>query len=218
MPSTPPIPLVFGVILAIGTILVAAGGGLVSAQSNRHEVARADHATEAEAAATPDRPGPAAYESRFDCDGSIMHQSFKGALESPLHFWFGVRDNGLIDGVVTDVGLPLDLPEKEISGKLSAEYTDDGVFTGGRMVINWPYADASRPVELALMREVFIRSGYHVNGVGKILRRTSKHTYLAGSVWFDPKSYPTLASFYRVSFIAATCYPDEDFPRLSGVD
>ena len=154
----------------------------------------------------------AEFRSVFDCVGAIRHQSFRGGLESPLAFWFGVRDDGRIDGVVTDVGTPLELPRKTISGELSAHFNHDGAFTGGRMVVDWPFADARRPVELALIREVFIRSGYQVNGVGKILRRTSKHTYLAGSVWFDPKSHPALASFFRISFIAATCYPDKDLP------
>jgi hypothetical protein len=157
----------------------------------------------------------AEFASVFDCVGEIRHQSYHGGLESPLEFWFGVRGDGRVDGFVTEIGAPLDLPRRALSGKLSPHFNHDGVFTGGEMVVNWPFADARRPVELALMREVFIRSGYHVNGVGKILRRTSKHTYIAGSLWFDPKSHPTLSTFYRVSFIAATCYPETDLPTTA---
>ena len=41
--------------------------------------------------------------SVFECSGSIMHQSYKGAIDSPLKFWFGVAadkalEEGTIDG------------------------------------------------------------------------------------------------------------------------
>lgn len=154
----------------------------------------------------------ARFKSVFDCDGSILHQNFKGAFESPLAFWFGVGDDGRINGAITKIGAPLDLPRMSLSGELFPHYNHDGAFTGGQMLLDWPFADANRPVELALVRETFIRSGYRVNGVGKIIHRTSKHTYLAGRLWFDPASHPTLASFYRISFVSATCYPAVDLP------
>jgi len=119
---------------------------------------------------------------------------------------------------VTKVGTPLDLPQQEITGRLSPHYDHDGRFTGGRLLVNWPYANAGQPVELAMMRETFIRSGPRINGVGKILHRTTKHTYLAGSLSFDPASHASLSSFYRVSFIAATCYPAHDLPELTSAE
>ena len=186
----------------------------------------ADHLSSVEQAAIPDwrRPGSsrnsalAEYASVFDCTGQIMHQRLKGALESPLRFWFGVRDDDRVGGVVTKIGTPLDLPQQELTGTLAPHYDHDGRFTGGRLLVNWPYANGSQPVELAMMRETFIRSGPRINGVGKILHRTTKHTYLAGSLSFDPASHASLSSFYRVSFIAATCYPAYDLPALTRAD
>ncbi len=144
-----------------------------------------------------------------------MHQSFKGALASPLELWFGVSEDNDVAGVITRIGAPLSLPQREIEGRLTANYNLDGRFTSGRMVLDWPYADGARPVEIALMRETFIRSGPLFNGVGKILRRTSKHTYLAGSIRFDPRSHPSLSRFNRISFISATCYPAADLPSVA---
>ena len=93
----------------------------------------------------------------------------------------------------------------------------DSRFTGGRMKVAWPYANLGRPVELALMRETFIRVGHKVNGVGKVLRRTNNHTYVAGRLYFDPVSYPTLKSLYRISFISATCFPENGLPEMASL-
>jgi len=203
----------------------AFSGGAASAQDDSGAIVREDRITDS-VAAIPDWRRPmrsrdsalAEYASVFDCTGQILHQSFKGALESPLRFWFGVRDDDRIGGMVTKVGTPLDLPQQEITGRLSPHYDHDGRFTGGRLLVNWPYANAGQPVELAMMRETFIRSGPRINGVGKILHRTTKHTYLAGSLSFDPASHASLSSFYRVSFIAATCYPAHDLPELTSAE
>lgn len=75
-----------------------------------------------------------------------------------------------------------------------------------------PYAQDEVPVELALTRETFVRVGPRVNGVSKIKRRLSNHTYVAGRLRFDPKSRPPLRSLHRISFIAATCFPNPDLP------
>ena len=143
----------------------------------------------------------------FDCTGVIMHQSYRGEVESKLSFWFGVDSEDNVGGEITEVGAPLSLPDQALSGKFEGNFDGKGRFTGGRMKVAWPYANLGRPVELALMRETFIRVGHKVNGVGKVLRRTSNHTYVAGRLYFDPVSYPTLKSLYRISFISATCFP-----------
>ena len=147
------------------------------------------------------------FVSVFDCSGSIMHQSYKGAIDSPLKFWFGVAADNRIVGQVTDVGAPLDLPGHAIAGHLAARHDARGNFVGGRMTLDWPFANAGRPIQAALMRETFIRVGHKANGIGKVVRRASHHTYIAGTLWFDPRSHPSLTSFYRVSFISATCIP-----------
>lgn len=152
------------------------------------------------------------FVSVFDCSGSIMHQSYQGAIDSPLRFWFGVRPDNRIAGHVTDVGAPLDLPGHAISGHLAARHDARGNFVGGRMTIDWPFANAGRPVQAALMRETFIRVGHKANGISKVVRRASHHTYIAGTLWFDPLSHPSLTSFYRVSFISATCIPQAELP------
>lgn len=153
----------------------------------------------------------------FDCQGSILHQSYKGALESPLELWFGVFADSTVFGIVTTVGAPLDLPEHTITGSLTPHYDNDGRLIGGRMLVRWPYTAGDEPIELTLMRETFIRAGIPVNGVGKILRRTSKHTYIVGSLRFEPESHPHLRSLYRLSFITATCYPKIDLPPVSSL-
>ncbi len=162
-------------------------------------------------------PGDATtdFVSTFACDGTIMHQSFQGAQESPLSFWFGVRPNNDVAGMVTFVGAPLNLPQDLIFGRFAAQHNQAGQFTGGRMVLDWPYANNGRPVELGLMRETFIRVGPRINGVAKTRRQTSSHTYVAGSLWFDPDSHPSLNNFYRISFISATCIPEGDLPPIA---
>ena len=155
------------------------------------------------------------FVSLFACTGTIMHQSFQGEQESPLSFWFGVRANNDVAGVVTNVGAPLSLPQEMIEGRFAAQHNQAGQFTGGRMVLDWPYANDGRPVELGLMRETYIRVGERVNGIAKIRRRTSNHTYVAGSVWFDPTSHPSLNNFYRISFITATCMPEGALPSVA---
>jgi hypothetical protein len=141
-----------------------------------------------------------------------MHQSYKGAVDSPLAFWFGVGFDNKIDGYVTQVGAPLDLPAHAITGHLAPKHDSRGKFIGGSMTVDWPFAIDDRPVEAALMRETFIRVGQNINGIGNIRREASNHVYIAGSLWFDPESHSSLSSFYRVSFISATCAPETLLP------
>ncbi len=155
------------------------------------------------------------FVSLFACAGTIMHQSFQGQQESPLAFWFGVRSNNEVTGMVTNVGAPLNLPQDLIHGRFAAQHNQAGQFTGGRMVLDWPYANRGRPVELGLMRETFVRVGRRVNGIAKVRRRTTSHTYVAGSLWFDSDSHPSLNNFYRISFISATCMPEGALPPLA---
>ena len=62
------------------------------------------------------------------------------------------------------------------------------------------------------MRETFVRAGQTINGVGQVIRRTSKHTYLSARIWLDPDSSSTIAGFRRAAFVNATCYPEVDLP------
>lgn len=155
------------------------------------------------------------FVSLFACTGTIMHQSIRDEQKSPLAFWLGVRANNEVAGMITNVGAPLGLPQDMIHGRLDAKHDRAGQFTGGRMLLDWPYANDGQPVELGLMRETFIRVGQRVNGVAKIKRRTSDHTYVAGSVRFDPTSHPSLNRFNRISFITATCFPDGALPPVA---
>lgn len=159
--------------------------------------------------------GSGEFSSVFACDGTIMHQSYQGAQESPLSFWIGVRPNNDVTGMVTNVGAPLNLPQDLIHGRFAPRHDQAGQFTGGRMVLDWPYANNGRPVELGLMRETFIRVGPRINGVARTRRQTTSHTYAAGSLWFDPASHPSLNNFYRISFISATCIPEGAFPPIA---
>lgn len=155
------------------------------------------------------------FDNVFDCEGTILHQSYKGELASPLVFWFGIREDQSVSGVVTRVGAPLGLPGEALSGRMRARHDSRGKFTGGILTLDWPYASTARPLELGLMRETFIRVGPRYNGVGRVIRRTSNHTYAAGSLKFDPASHPALKSFHRVSFVSATCFPENGLPTGS---
>ena len=158
---------------------------------------------------------PGDFSSVFACEGTIMHQSYQGAQESSLSFWLGVRPNNDVAGMVTNVGAPLNLPQDLIHGRFAPRHNQAGKFTGGRMVLDWPYANNRRPVELGLMRETFIRVGPRINGIARTRRETTSHTYVAGSLSFDPASHPSLNNFYRISFITATCMPEGAFPPIA---
>jgi len=158
---------------------------------------------------------PTDFVSLFACTGTIMHQSFRGEQESSLAFWFGVRSNDEVAGMVTNVGAPLSLPQDLIRGRFAAQHNQEGQFTGGRMMLDWPYANNGHPVELGLMRETFIRVGPRVNGVARTKRHTSNHTYVAGSLWFETTSHPRLNNFHRISFITATCVPEGALPAIA---
>ena len=158
---------------------------------------------------------PQDFASGFACNGTIMHQSHKGAQESPLSFWLGVQPNNDVAGMVTNIGAPLDLPQEMIRGRFLPRHDQAGKFTGGQMVLDWPYASRGHPVELGLMRETFIRVGPRVNGIARTRRQTTSHTYAAGRLSFDPASHPSLHNFHRISFISATCVPQGTFPPIA---
>lgn len=158
----------------------------------------------------------AVFHTVFDCEGSLLHQSVDGEIETPLSFWLGVRENHDVAGMVTKTGFPLELPAHSITGELTANHDFRDEFIGGKLSLIWPFSQDGERVELAVMRETFVRVGPRVNGVSKIIRRTSNHTYVAGRMRFDPKSHPALASMRRISFVAATCFPTPGLPAVAG--
>lgn len=190
----------------IAFLCIFAGIGVVAAPIGSSFAEGEDDAERSAAGQSTD------FVSVFECVGSIMHQRHKGALDSSLTFWFGVRADNGIAGLVTNVGAPLNLPARVITGQLAPKHDVEGKFVGGHMTVDWPYASPDRPVQAALMRETFIRVGAKANGISKVVRRTSNHTYMAGSLKFDPGSHPALTSFHRVSFISATCTPQAELP------
>lgn len=151
----------------------------------------------------------AVFDTVFDCEGVILHPSVDGENQSSLSFWFGIRDGGEVAGNITKFGSPLALPAQSISGEFSGRYDFRKEFIGGKLSLSWPYSRGAELVELALMRETFVLVGRKVNGISKIRRRTSHHTYTAGTIRFDP----TIKSFHRTSFITATCLPTPDLPQ-----
>ncbi len=159
----------------------------------------------------PPEPAPV-FIARFECDGAILHQAIDSLTESQIRFWFGVDAAMGVAGRLAAVGAPLSLPGADLKGRISPDYDRDGNLIGGRVVLDWPYARGGEPVALSLVRETFIRAGQGVNGVGQVIRRTSKHTYLAGKLSFDPASHPRLAQVRRAAFVTATCTPGPDLP------
>jgi hypothetical protein len=149
------------------------------------------------------------FEARYECDGTILHQLLKGALESPVSFWFGVNQSNKVSGVVTQVGWPLNLPSHRIQGQLWARRDAKGNMVGGRINVRWPYTLNRQGANLSIMRETFVRVGPRLNGFAKVKLMTSPHLYVAGALRFNPHSHPSLAGLNRSAFIAATCRPDE---------
>jgi hypothetical protein len=163
-------------------------------------------------AAIVPKSGIGTFARVFDCTGSIMHQSDIGEIDSPLTFWLGVRDDRSVHGMVTYMDASLDLPPAALTGRLDPRHDDDGLFVGGRMVLDWPFADQRRTVELSLVRESNIRVGPKLNGADMVKRRTSPRTYAADAVQFDRESHPKLGASDPASFVSATCAPTD---RLS---
>ncbi len=149
---------------------------------------------------------------RFNCDGSILHPSIESKIESPVQFWFDVTDDYLVSGRLALVGSPLGLPGGQITGRLEPQFNTAGGLTGGLLLVSWPHARDDAPAEFRVMRETFVLAGQTINGVGQVIRHTSKHTYLSARVWLDPGSSPAIAGFRRAAFVNATCFPEIDLP------
>lgn len=149
---------------------------------------------------------------RFACDGSILHPSIDSKIESPAEFWFEVDSQYQVAGRLTAVGSPLNMTGGDFSGRLTPNFDNRGALTGGRMVVAWPNVRDNAPAEFQMMRETFVRAGQTINGVGQVIRRTSKHTYLSAKIWLDPNSVPTASGFRRATFVTATCFPEIDLP------
>lgn len=153
---------------------------------------------------------------RFSCDGSILHPSIETKIESSVRFWFDVNGDYLVKGQLETVGPPLNLASGQFDGELTPRFDTAGKLIGGRMVVSWPHVRDGVPAEFQMMRETFIRAGHTVNGVGQVIRRTSKHTYLSARVWLDPRSNPATAGFRRAAFVNVTCFPEIDLPSAPG--
>jgi len=149
---------------------------------------------------------------RFVCDGSILHPSIDSKLESAVQFSFDVAENYLVAGQLARVGPPLSLPGGKFNGRLAPIFNNDGNLTGGQLVVSWPHVREDAPAEFHVMRETFVRAGHTVNGVGQVIRRTSRHTYLSAKIWLDPRSSPAAVGFRRAAFVNATCFPEVDLP------
>ena len=160
----------------------------------------------------PDRFVAGEFESRYDCEGTILHPLRGGELESPVTFWFGVGANGAVTGAVNKVGPPLDLARREFNGQLRPRHDAKGTMVGGKIKIAWPYTLNGDGVQLSILRETFIRIGPRINGHAKIKLRTSKHIYVAGSIRFDPASHPSLAGLNGAAFVTANCSPGTETP------
>lgn len=151
---------------------------------------------------------------RFACDGSFLHPSIESEIESPAEFWFEVDSHYQVNGRLTGVGAPLNMAGGRFSGRMTPNFDSRGALTGGRMVVAWPNVRDNAPAEFQMMRETFIRAGQTINGVGQVIRRTSKHTYLSAKIWLDPSSVPTASGFRRATFVTATCFPEIDLPPM----
>lgn len=155
---------------------------------------------------------------RFACEGSILHPSIDSQTESPVRFWFDVTDDYAVRGRVASVGSPLSLSGGDIAGRLTPDFDTSGELIGGSLVVSWPHVRDGAPAQFQVMRETFVRAGQTINGVGQVIRRTSKHTYLSARVWLDPDGHPAASGFRRAAFINATCFPEIDLPTGLSAD
>ncbi len=158
-------------------------------------------------AAIVPKNGIGTFAKAFDCTGSITRQGPEGALAAPVLFWLGVRDDHSVHGVITYVAATLELPAVALTGQLEPYHDDSGQFVGGRMVLDWPFADRLRTIELGLRREAQSRLAPKIDGGGMVRRRTDRQTYAVDAVQFDPDSQPKLGPLDSVSFFTATCVP-----------
>ena len=176
----------------------------------------ADHAGDGQTVAAVIPPKPRIPEpkliGRFTCDGSILHPSIDTKIESSVRFWFDVNEDYVVTGYLDLIGPPLGLTGGNISGRLTPKFDTAGDLIGGRMVVSWPHVRDGAQTEFQVMRETFVRAGHTVNGVGQVIRRTSKHTYLSARIWLDPRNSPAIAGFQRAAFVNATCFPEIDLP------
>jgi hypothetical protein len=176
----------------------------------------ADHAGDVQTAAAVIPPIPRLPEprliGRFICDGSILHPSIDTKIESDVRFWFDVNEDYVVRGYIDLIGPPLGLAGGNITGRVTPKFDTAGDLIGGRMVVSWPHVRDDAQADFQVMRETFVRAGHTVNGVGQVIRRTSKHTYLSARIWLDPRSSPAIASFRRAAFVNATCFPEIDLP------
>ena len=153
---------------------------------------------------------------RFDCDGSFLHPSIESKIESPAEFRFDVDSHYRVNGRLIGVGAPLNIAGGGFSGHLTPNFDNRGALTGGRMIVAWPNVRDNAPTEFQVMRETFVRAGQSINGVGQVIRRTSKHTYLSAKIWLDPVTVPIASGFRRATFVTATCFPEIDLPSVIG--
>lgn len=153
---------------------------------------------------------------RFSCDGSILHPSIETKIKSSVRFWFDVDGDYWVKGRLESVSAPLNLTGGQFDGTLVPRFDTAGKLIGGRMVVSWPHVRDGAAADFQMMRETFIRAGHTVNGVGQVVRRTSKHTYLSARIWLDPGSSPAAAGFRRAAFVNATCFPEIDLPSVPG--
>ncbi len=173
---------------------------------------RADYDTVAAVVPPKPRVPEPSLIGRFACNGSILHPSIESEIESAVQFSFDVDATYEVDGQLAGIGPPLNMTGGDISGRLTPKFDTSGALTGGRMVVAWPHVRDNAPAEFQMMRETFVRAGQTINGVGQVIRRTSKHTYLSAKIWLDPDSHPAAGGFRRAAFVTATCFPEIDLP------
>jgi hypothetical protein len=184
--------------------------GLLAACADREPAEAPALAPQAVAAVVPvpvPVEPPPVYIARFECDGAILHQGLESRTESPIRFWFAVDTSMGVAGRLAAVGAPLALPGADLGGRISPDYDVDGNLFGGGLELDWPYARGR--VTLSLMRETVRRAG---QGVGRLVRATGEHTYLAGRLSLDPASHPRLAEVRATAFVTATCIAGPDLP------
>jgi len=197
------------VIVATATTLASlssAVAGDQDATTRSDTTLRAGSALQvASVAAIVPKNGIGTFARAFDCTGSITQQGAEGPRDTTVLFWLGVRDDHSVHGIITFVGATLDLSEVALSGRLEPYHDDGGHFLGGRMVLDWPFADRARTVDLELRRVADRRVDPKIDSDGMVKRRTGRQTYVAEGARFEPNGHSKLGSVDEGAVVTATC-------------
>ena len=153
----------------------------------------------------------------FDCTGSIAHQGAEGTRNQTVLFWLGVRADQSVHGAITYVGGTFDLTEVALTGRLDAVHDDGGRFLGGHVVLDWPFADRTREIELGFRLEADRAVDQKFDSGGMIKRRMGRTIYALEARGLRSNVGAKLGTTNGVATVTATCVRNGRLSLISDV-